>query len=295
MGGGIFFAATFYVTAAIAVASALMVIIHRNPVISALFLVSCFFAVAVDYVLLQAHFLAVIQILLYAGAVLVLFLLIVMLLNLGEEEKAPGRPTLAKAIGVLAVMVIALTLSGSLYRYGRDSRTLSSQNPQKLAALLISLGAKTDEVPISIPEDVIKSSSAAENAGLARETLMYMATPNGLAALELPPKLAREITDEKLPDLFRDMARDISKKGDVKQIDVLPEYPNLNRTLLMQFLQAAVWARLNQYANLGTTESVGRALFKQWVLPFELSGLLLLSAILGVLLIARRSPKGDAS
>ena len=43
MGGGIFFAATFYVTAAIAVASALMVIIHRNPVISALFLVSCCF------------------------------------------------------------------------------------------------------------------------------------------------------------------------------------------------------------------------------------------------------------
>ena len=293
MGGGMFFSATFYVSAALAVASALMVVIHRNPVVSALYLVVCLFAVAVDYVLLQAHFLAVIQILLYAGAVLVLFLLIIMLLNVGQEEKSPGRPTVGKAIGVVVVAALALTLSGSLYRYGRDSRPPRGQDPERLAVLLLHLGVRSDQLPVHVSDQAINAISIADNAGLASATLNYMASPVGLAMLELSPDLDREITEEKLPDLLRAMSVAITKKGDVDQLDLLPEYPNLNRRLIREFLKAAVWARLRQYSDLGTTESVGKALFKRWVLPFELSGLLLLSAIMGVLLIARRSPKGE--
>ena len=71
----------FYGFGVIAIASALMVILSRNPVHSALFLIVAFFCLAGLFVLLGAHFLAAIQILVYAGAIMVLFLFVIMLLN----------------------------------------------------------------------------------------------------------------------------------------------------------------------------------------------------------------------
>lgn len=70
----------------LAVAAALGMIISKNTVNSALFLVMNMVALAGIYVLLQAHFLAIIQILVYAGAIMVLFLFVIMLLNIDEEE-----------------------------------------------------------------------------------------------------------------------------------------------------------------------------------------------------------------
>ena len=72
----------FYLFAALAVAGALLVIVHKNPVSSAVSLVLTLFATAVLFVLLSAHFAAAIQILVYAGAIMVLFLFTVMFLNL---------------------------------------------------------------------------------------------------------------------------------------------------------------------------------------------------------------------
>ena len=69
----------------VAIASAILMIVFRNPVHSALSLVTTFFALAGLYVLLQAHFLAAIQIIVYAGAIMVLFLFVIMLLNLGHD------------------------------------------------------------------------------------------------------------------------------------------------------------------------------------------------------------------
>jgi len=64
-----------------------MVITRRNPVISALFLILNFFCLAGLYLTLNAQFIAVIQVLVYAGAIMVLFLFVIMLLNLGDEER----------------------------------------------------------------------------------------------------------------------------------------------------------------------------------------------------------------
>jgi len=76
----------FYIMAAVAVLSAIGVVSARNPVYSALFLVVTLFSLAVLFVLLKAEFLAIIQILTYAGAILVLFVFIIMLLNLKPDE-----------------------------------------------------------------------------------------------------------------------------------------------------------------------------------------------------------------
>jgi len=76
----------FAVFGAIAVASALAVVYFRNPVYSALALVTTLFAIAGLFVLLEAYFVAVVQVIVYAGAIMVLFLFVIMLLNLREEE-----------------------------------------------------------------------------------------------------------------------------------------------------------------------------------------------------------------
>lgn len=93
--------------------SAALVIFAKSPVSSAMALVSTFFFLAGLYVLLWAHTVAALQVLVYAGAIMVLFLFVIMLLNLGEEAPGP-RMTLgrmaggAASAGLLVVLVLAL-------------------------------------------------------------------------------------------------------------------------------------------------------------------------------------------
>src|SRR5947207_7072434 len=84
--------AIFFFFAAIAVIFALVVILHRNPVVGALSLVVSFFALAVMYVLLDAPFLAALQVIVYAGAIMVLFLFVIMLLNLQHMHEPATHP-----------------------------------------------------------------------------------------------------------------------------------------------------------------------------------------------------------
>ncbi len=76
----------FIVFAAVGLASALLLVTRRNPIISALYLILNFFALAGLYLTLHAQFIAVIQILVYAGAIMVLFVFVIMLLNLRDER-----------------------------------------------------------------------------------------------------------------------------------------------------------------------------------------------------------------
>jgi len=103
----------FYAFAVLAIVSALgMVLNVRNTVASALSLVVTMVALAGIYVLLEAHIVAVFQIMVYAGAIIVLFLFVVMLLNLRTDDFAPGRQKLVK----LAAVVIALVVLAELLR-----------------------------------------------------------------------------------------------------------------------------------------------------------------------------------
>jgi NADH-quinone oxidoreductase subunit J len=76
----------FYLLGLVAIVASLLVIAQRNPIYSVLLLIASFGALSGLYVLLQAPFVAVIQIIVYAGAIMVLFLFVVMLLNAGHEE-----------------------------------------------------------------------------------------------------------------------------------------------------------------------------------------------------------------
>jgi len=101
----------FYFFAGILVLSACMVVTARNPVHAALFLVLCFFSSAAIWLLLQAEFLAIILILVYVGAVMVLFLFVVMMLDINLAPLREGFIRyLPVGIGVALLMVIAMGL-----------------------------------------------------------------------------------------------------------------------------------------------------------------------------------------
>jgi NADH-quinone oxidoreductase subunit J len=111
----------FYLFGAVAVIASLLVIAQRNPIYSVLFLIASFGALSGLYVLLDAPFVAVTQIIVYAGAIMVLFLFVVMLLNAPQEETEfdarvhpilrPGAMRLgaALAVGLVVELMWALT------------------------------------------------------------------------------------------------------------------------------------------------------------------------------------------
>jgi len=101
----------FYIFAIGVLFSGAQVVMRRNPVHGALSLVACFFFLAGTYVLLAAHLIAILQIMVYAGAVMVLFVFVIMLLNLKEEELGTPRRTLWKGIGLASVVAAVGTIA----------------------------------------------------------------------------------------------------------------------------------------------------------------------------------------
>jgi NADH-quinone oxidoreductase subunit J len=112
----------FYAFAAVTVAGSLLVVLQKNPVYSVLSLIAAFFGLAGLYVLLEAPFVAVVQIIIYAGAIMVLFLFTVMLLNVPREDAAewdrahPLYRPMAVRIGAVLAVALALELGWALSR-----------------------------------------------------------------------------------------------------------------------------------------------------------------------------------
>jgi NADH-quinone oxidoreductase subunit J len=102
----------FITLALLTIASALMVVFSRNPVFSVLYLVVCFFSITGHYILLQAHFLAAVNLIVYAGAIMVLFLFVIMLLNLNKENE-PQKTSLLKAAAIFAGSLILILIAAS--------------------------------------------------------------------------------------------------------------------------------------------------------------------------------------
>jgi NADH-quinone oxidoreductase subunit J len=106
----------FYVFAALAVASSLAMVLQRNPVTAAMNLVLAMFAIAALFVLLHAHFMAAIQLLVYAGAIMVLFVFVIMLLNLQEEQLRSRKRNFLHVLSVALVIYAFLQIRELLDR-----------------------------------------------------------------------------------------------------------------------------------------------------------------------------------
>jgi NADH-quinone oxidoreductase subunit J len=117
--------------AGLAIVSAASCVTRRNPVASALWLVVTLFSLAALFVLLDAQFLAVLQVLVYAGAIMVLFLFVIMLLNLGRAGPTDLKGPIGLALGVLLaglllVQLLVVRQSGSLPAPGGTAGALPS-------------------------------------------------------------------------------------------------------------------------------------------------------------------------
>jgi NADH-quinone oxidoreductase subunit J len=111
----LFYVFHFYLFGVLAVASALAFVTRKSPVSAAIWLVSTMFSLAAMFVMLDAHFIGAIQVLVYAGAIMVVFLFVIMLLNLGHpseiaDMRGKGWRLAAGAVGVLLLVeIFALT------------------------------------------------------------------------------------------------------------------------------------------------------------------------------------------
>lgn len=107
----------FIIFAVVAVFSAIMMVTRRSPVTSAIYLIVNFLMVAGIYLLLNAQFLAIIQVLVYMGAIMVLFLFVILLLNLQDEKKLIEKITYTKISGILLSILLVCLLGYTVY-YG---------------------------------------------------------------------------------------------------------------------------------------------------------------------------------
>ncbi|NGM60946.1 NADH-quinone oxidoreductase subunit J [Sphingobacterium sp. SGG-5] len=103
----------FYFVAFLSIFFALMTIFTKNPVHSVLYLVITFFTFTIHYILLNAQFLAVVNFIVYMGAIMVLFLFVLMLLNLNKDTE-PMKSNLVKIMGTIAGMCLIATVLGAL-------------------------------------------------------------------------------------------------------------------------------------------------------------------------------------
>jgi NADH-quinone oxidoreductase subunit J len=103
----------FYFLSFVAIMSALLVVFSKNPVHSVLYLVVTFFALAGHYILLNAQFLAAVHVIVYAGAIMVLFLYVIMMLNLNEEAE-PHKPAILKFAASICAGLFMIVLVGAV-------------------------------------------------------------------------------------------------------------------------------------------------------------------------------------
>lgn len=109
----------FIILSALAVGGALMMLLSKNPVHSVLWLVVVFFAISGHYILLNAQFLAVVNIIVYAGAIMVLFLFVVMMMNLNTEAE-PIKKYRLRLIGIVSGGCLLLVLLSALMKIDRE-------------------------------------------------------------------------------------------------------------------------------------------------------------------------------
>jgi NADH-quinone oxidoreductase subunit J len=106
----------FYLFGLIAIASAIAFVTRKSPVPAALWLVNVMISLAALYVMLDAHFIGAIQVLVYAGAIMVVFLFVVMLLNLGHPDELADVRSRGWQIGGIAIALVIVALLASYWR-----------------------------------------------------------------------------------------------------------------------------------------------------------------------------------
>lgn len=166
----------FYILAAITLGTAILTVLSKNPVHSAVYMIICFFSISGHFLMMNALFLAVINIVVYAGAIMVLLLFTLMLMNLSEQHE-PKKKILSRIAATISACLLALVMLATLLKsapvielYKAEGVDYHSVNiigkvlldeylvPFEFAAILL-LVAMIGAVLISKKENVLSSES----------------------------------------------------------------------------------------------------------------------------------------
>lgn len=123
----------FVVAALLATGSSIMMVTRRNPIHSALWLIVTFFSVAILYVLLNATFIAVAQVMVYAGAIMMLVLFVIMLIHLERGEQSSSKRSFPKLIGALITVLLFLQVLSGIMNYTNIGKK-GTYNPEVMLA-----------------------------------------------------------------------------------------------------------------------------------------------------------------
>ena len=227
----------FIIFGILAVGSAICVIAFRNPIHSALALVLTFFSLAGLFISLGAYFVAAVQVIVYAGAIMVLFLFVIMLLNLGRLQAA-RQINKAKVVAIIVGML--------------------------LAAEAIYIGIKAyDGSAVSPPQ----GGSEAVGAAITSEQL------NQIVEIESTYQLDRtEINSTYVPEI-------------AEQKNTVEALTASEASKLIKKLQG----------EMGKPDRIGTILFTKFLLPFEVTSLVLLAALIGVIVLVKREDPDTAA
>jgi NADH-quinone oxidoreductase subunit J len=125
----------FYLLSVLALVSAVLMITRRSPVVSVLYLILNFFCLAGLYLTLNAQFIAVIQIIVYAGAIMVLFLFVVMLLRLGDETQFAETLGSRKLVGIGLSVALFVEIAYIISFRGGDRHLAKAENAAALGTV----------------------------------------------------------------------------------------------------------------------------------------------------------------
>ena len=227
----------FIVFGILAVGSAICVIAFRNPIHSALALVLTFFSLAGLFISLGAYFVAAVQVIVYAGAIMVLFLFVIMLLNLGRLQ------------------------------------TARQINKAKVFAVIVGILLAAEAVYIGIKAYDGTAVSPAQGASQAVGTAITSDQLNRIAEIESDYHLDRaEINSTYVPEIA--------------------EQKNTVETLSASEANQLI-AKLQ--GEMGKPDRIGTILFTKFLLPFEVTSLVLLAALIGVIVLVKREDSDTAA
>ncbi len=267
----------FFLLALGVLVTSLLVVSFRNPINSAISLIFSFLCMAGIYALLHAPFMAVIQVMVYAGAIMVLFLFVIMLLNLSDEDLGGARITLTKVIAAL----VAVGLFGALFkaidtiRVVDDVQVTEADKGKTIGEVLAASGEQfTDE---EVERHVLVDGRAVRDAKAPLEGGEVIAVgktryhEQGLGRLVASPSTE----DARFAAGVKDEAAEAGGAA-------APEGEQVARQ------RAEVKRRLRLWSDFGSIEAVGQRMYTKWLFPFEVTALLLLAAIVGAVIMAKR-------
>lgn len=251
--------AFFYIFALGALISSLAVVVLKNPLYSAIALILDFFFFAGLYVLLSAHFMAVIQVLVYGGAIMVLFMFIIMLLNLKDHELE--TPTLRASY--------VAGLAGAVLFFVFVAQSVGTLSNKELVAANRSAAEQ-------------QYTQAVEEAAEGEEVeTPQLATPSGV------PGLYADLNETALEARY---SRQLEAFGNGSATPAEGKYrPAEGATFeLPPVLQGKDSRGRPKPVSFGTVEPISILLVNRNVVPFELTAILLLAAIIGAVIIAKK-------